>query len=44
MRHVPTALSIDTEAFVRNGFRLHTKGFLLLTTTFVKAEYACSFH
>jgi hypothetical protein len=36
MRHVPTALFIDTEAFVRNGFRLHTKGFLLLTTTFVK--------
>ncbi len=36
MRHVPTALYIDTEVFNRNGFRLDTKGFNSLKDTFMK--------
>lgn len=35
MRHVPTALYVDTEIFKRNGLRLDTKGFSLLRSTFV---------
>lgn len=36
MRHVPTALFVDTEVFKRNGLRLESGGFSLLTATFVK--------
>jgi PIN domain len=36
MRHVPTALFIDTEVFKRNALRLDTREFALLKTTFVK--------
>ncbi len=36
MRHIPTALFIDTEVFKRNGLRLDTKEFSLLKATFVK--------
>jgi hypothetical protein len=36
MRHVPTALFIDTEVFKRNALRLDTREFALLRTTFVK--------
>ncbi len=36
MRHVPTALFIDTEVHKRNGLRFDTKEFSLLTSTFVK--------
>ena len=36
MRHVPTALYIDTEVFVRNGLRLNTREFSILLKTFVR--------
>ena len=36
MRHVPTALYIDTEVFKRNNLKLDTGGFSLLKDTFVK--------
>ena len=36
MRHVPTALYIDTEVFNRNNLRLDTREFTLLKDTFVK--------
>lgn len=35
-RHAPTALYIDTEVFVRNGFRLDTEEFNILRNTFRK--------
>ncbi len=36
MRHVPTALYIDTEVFFRNGLRFDTKDFVAIRETFVK--------
>ena len=36
MRHIPTALYIDTEVFKRNGLRLDTREFALVISTFVK--------
>jgi hypothetical protein len=36
MRHVPIALYIDTEVFVRNGLRFDTSDFRALRDTFVK--------
>ena len=36
MRHVPTALYIDTEVFCRNNLRFDTKSFKELRATFVK--------
>ena len=36
MRHIPTALYIDTQVFMNQGLRLDTKAFRLLKNTFVK--------
>lgn len=36
MRHVPTAIYIDTEVFFRNGLRFDTKDFVAIRETFVK--------
>ena len=36
MRHIPTSLYIDTEVFVRNGYRFDTQVFNQLLDTFVK--------
>lgn len=36
MRHVPTALYIDTEIFKGEGLRLDSTAFTLLTSTFIK--------
>jgi len=36
MRHVPTALYIDTEVYKRNNLRLDTKDFTEMRKTFVK--------
>ena len=36
MRHVPTALYIDTEVFKGQSLRLDSKAFIQLTATFVK--------
>ena len=36
MRHVPTSLYIDTEVFVRHGYRFDTQAFTQLLDTFVK--------
>ena len=35
-RHIPTSLYIDTEVFVRNGYRFDTQAFTQLFNTFVK--------
>ncbi len=37
-RYVPTTLYIDTQIFVRNGFRLDTKDFSALKSTFAKGD------
>ena len=36
MRHIPTSLYIDTQVFVRNGYRFDTQVFTQLLDTFVK--------
>ena len=36
MRHIPTSLYIDTEVFVRHGYRFDTQAFTQLLDTFVK--------
>ena len=36
MRHIPTSLYIDTQVFVRNGYRFDTQAFTQLLDTFVK--------
>ena len=36
MRHIPTSLYIDTEVFVRNGYRFDTEAFTRMLDTFVK--------
>lgn len=36
MRHIPTSLYIDTQIFVRNGYRFDTQVFTQLLDTFVK--------
>ena len=36
LRHIPTSLYIDTEVFVRNGYRFDTEAFTRMLDTFVK--------
>ena len=36
MRHIPTSLYIDTQVFVKNGYRFDTQAFTQLLDTFVK--------
>ena len=36
MRHIPTSLYIDTQVFVRNGYRFDTQAFTQLLNTFVR--------
>lgn len=36
LRHTPTSLYIDTEVFVRNGYRFDTEAFTRMLDTFVK--------